>query len=633
MSAALTVWHLAGVLGFLGPVSAWVIACVGLVGVGKLVWRNRGEVGRRLGGQIDVAAPPVWVWVCVPGLAVLVAACASPPGALWGSEYGGYDALSYHLALPQAWLAEGRVWPSETNVYSFLPGYLEVAFAQVGALTFAPVDEGGLLAGGGWRVTAVHLLHGSMVVLGAWLGVRALRALRGFAGSDAIGVSGERVGAMVAGGLVAMTPWCVVVGSLAYNEMAVVVLGLAGVIAASDEGVAAVRRGVVCAVVVGAACGVKPTALFLVGPVVGAVLVSGVLVSGVPARRLGMVLGVGAVVGLVMLAPWLGRNWAVCGNPVFPFAQGVFGSGHWSGAQAAAWEAGHTVDGSIADRLRLGFWTAAGTDPETAAVERWRGVFNPQWGVLFLVTVASLAGVVFVKRTRRIGLALAGGLGVSLACWVVLTHVQSRFLIPLMVGASPAVGLAAGLLARVPVRGLAWLVGGVVVGAQGAALMGTWASQNGGMPNALLLAGTDGIRGVDVDVVEEASAVRFVNGLDRTGALVLVGEARSFYYRADADRPVIAATTWDRTFLDEAMLAEPDEPAAWVAALREVGATHVLIGFAELGRLERSGYRPAALGPDAAARLAEVLVPLRAWRETGVVVFEVPGAGSTIGVE
>lgn len=114
---------------------------------------------------------------------------------------------------------------------------------------------------------------------------------------------------------------------------------------------------------------------------------------------------------------------------------------------------------------------------------------------------------------------------------------------------------------------------------------------------------------------------------------MLVGEARSFYYRADADRPVIAATTWDRTFLDEAMLAEPDEPAAWVAALREVGATHVLIGFAELGRLERSGYRPAALGPDAAARLAEVLVPLRAWRETGVVVFEVPGAGSTIGVE
>jgi len=67
-------------------------------------------------------------------LAMLVAAC-QPPGWLWDSEAGGYDALSYHLQLPQEWRANHALWPNTHNVFSFLPSYVEAAFLHLAALS------------------------------------------------------------------------------------------------------------------------------------------------------------------------------------------------------------------------------------------------------------------------------------------------------------------------------------------------------------------------------------------------------------------------------------------------------------------------------------------------------------------
>ena len=40
-------------------------------------------------------------------------------------------------------------------------------------------------------------------------------------------------------------------------------------------------------------------------------------------------IGAGILAGIATIAPWLIRNWAACGNPVFPFASRLFGTGHW----------------------------------------------------------------------------------------------------------------------------------------------------------------------------------------------------------------------------------------------------------------------------------------------------------------
>ena len=51
---------------------------------------------------------PWSVLLALPGLALLLTAACSPPGWLWGGsgadpvgEARGYDALEYHLQLPQ----------------------------------------------------------------------------------------------------------------------------------------------------------------------------------------------------------------------------------------------------------------------------------------------------------------------------------------------------------------------------------------------------------------------------------------------------------------------------------------------------------------------------------------------------
>ncbi|QKK09963.1 MAG: hypothetical protein HND58_18615 [Planctomycetota bacterium] len=160
--------HLLGVFGLLNGVTA-IGSCV--VGIGLLLAQiarasRPGTTPARLGpGQIVIAA------LAMPAAAVLVVAALMPPGWLWGSEYGGFDALSYHLQLPQEWLASGRITPVEHNVYSYLPGYIESAFTHLGALTLAPLDRG-LVAGDGWRLLACQGLHAGLVVATAWITAR-----------------------------------------------------------------------------------------------------------------------------------------------------------------------------------------------------------------------------------------------------------------------------------------------------------------------------------------------------------------------------------------------------------------------------------------------------------------------------
>lgn len=581
-----------GTAGRLSPAVSIGLTALGLVGLIDHLRRSRPRL----------RPPPGWLWLGLPGLAVLLTAAASPPGTLWSSEYGGYDALSYHLQLPQEWLAAGHTRPVDHNAYSFLPGGLEALFTHLGHLTPGPgVPTDGLLANGGWRLLSIQYLHAGLTIAAAGAIASVTRRLAQRAG---LRRTQRRAASALAGGLVLCTPWTVVVGSLAYNEMGVLLLGAAAMAVAVRATHASVSRGTLAAVLVGVACLIKPTALVFVAPVVGLLLI-----TAVPRRRLALTLTAAAVAGAVTLSPWLVRNAVLTGNPVFPLATETLGTGHWSPGQAERFTEAHTPAGSLTDRLRLLVWTDPASDRTDPAVARFRGAANPQWLLAFPLGLAGAGLLLAAGRSHRLGAMLTLCLLTQLLAWLALTHLQSRFLIPCLLTLAPLAGLG---LARVtgPSRhpaALAWIFGSACVLMQAGGLWVVWSSQLGGAPASMLLPGPGAMTGEPYSPeIGLASPTAYINHeLPPDARVVLVGGATPLYLRTDTRY----ATVWD------------DPPAMELIEDGVPPGTYVLVNSPELARLRTSGYLHPGLTPDAIAGLVRTMRPVRVWPELGMGLY------------
>ncbi|MDX2146140.1 MAG: hypothetical protein SFZ23_01355 [Planctomycetota bacterium] len=658
-----------GMLGAWTSVSGrvlFVVAGVGLFGfLLRQAWRDQ-HLEREAGGvtRPGLASPRVpreLIIVAALPVAILLVAASSPPGWLWDSEFRGFDALSYHLQLPLDWLAQGRVWPVEFNVYSYLPGMLESAFT-LGAGLARP--EFGI---------ASQMMHAMFAIAAALAAGDAARlAIQGQAQRDAANM----VARVAACGLFIATPWVVVTGSLAYNEM-----GLAACLAAAlafslAAGIPAWRRGAVVGLLVGVACGMKATAILFVAPPVG------MLLLGVRPRREWVALvASGSAAGLLALTPWLVRNWLSSGNPVFPYLVGVFGDGHWNAEQVARYASAHHFDGSLLDRLRLMF-AADSADPAGA---RHRGLMHPQWG-LFFPLVALCMGSLLVPRIRqalrrggdelsnrregersipRIATLLTIGIALQLAAWLAFTHVQSRFLLPVATTGSVLFGVLAGAGMRAAAkraargtdakdadqppreRRLAPLVLAPIA-VQSLILLAIFTRQANldprswlGNPNAARPDGGEVFTGEAFrqelesrppaarrELEATLSPIQFVNlVLPPESRVYLVGDATPFYLT----KPVMYRTTWDAGPLELAIEAAPNAPEAWIEGLLRAGATHVLLNASELERYQRSGAsedRPSGWRdprlPEA-GKLVEWLetraTRVRAWPDLGVGLY------------
>lgn len=339
--AACLLWlaHVMGVLGALraGPLGTALAWAPVALGAALLLLPTRGvpdqapDDASRIAQRLGLGWPvwPTWL-ACVPALAIMLYACCVPPGLLWRSEAGQFDTLSYHLQLPREWLAMGRLWPVDHNAYSWLPSYVEASFLHLAALGASPATALSPRA-----IIGAQLLHAALAVLAALLVAGLARRWCEQMASDAndvpdpsriTGRAASLLAGTAAGGLLLATPWTVVVASCAYNELAVLLCFVAALWAALPTGPSAsestpVRfRALWCGFLVGVACGCKPTALFMVAPVVGLALLAGSRPRQWPALILWACLA-----GLVALAPYLARNWLACGNPVFPYAVGLLG--------------------------------------------------------------------------------------------------------------------------------------------------------------------------------------------------------------------------------------------------------------------------------------------------------------------
>ena len=577
-----------GTLGLLGFLVSVAITAIGIAGI-AFDWRTN--------PPRKISPPPGWLWLGLPGIAILALASASPPGTLWSSEYGGYDVLSYHLQLPKEWIALGNTRPAFHNVYSFLPGALEQAFAFLGWMSGAGSD--GLLASGGWRLSSAQTLHAGLTLMCALLVACLTRRLAIAAGCPA---SGARTASTIAGGLVLCTPWSIVVGSMAYNEMAMLVLGAAALLAALRRNSNPIVRGLLVGALVGAACLVKPTALLFVGAPAGILM----LRFGKLADWSRLIAGA-LVAGLVLLSPWLVRNAVMTGNPVFPLATGIFGTGHWSPQQTSTWSDAHTFVGSISDRFRLLIFADPSAQDGANAVARYRGISNTQWLLAFPAAVVAGLGLLVWKRSRAVGIGLVMCLSAQLIAWLGFTHLQSRFLIPCLIVIGPLVGIGAGIV-RTP-RRLGAGLGIALVLLQGAALWTIFAEQRRGQPNALVGAGPGLFLGDPYQPeLGRALPQAYLNHeVPADSPVLFIGGAAPLYYK----NRIIYATVWD------------SPPVFGLIEGKMPEIEYVLIDDGELFRQHTSGYLDHRITPVVLETLTSGLMLVRTWPNMGVRLYRV----------
>jgi len=516
-----------GRLGLMDLTSAW-----GLLALGLLGYRRTTPTPTSLGwSQME------WTWV-LP-LAVLGTAALVPPGWLWDTEFGGYDVLSYHLALPADWWTLGRMGPLTTNAYSGLPGGAESAFLHLHALSGGTHDVTGLAAQMLCAILVIHtasLLHHK----------NAAAAL-----------------------VFLMTPWVMVTGSMAYTE-AFVMLPACAIFLHLRESQSS-PQACCLGLLAGGIALAKPSAALLLA------LPLAILFFAAPNRRSlqSVLLSVG--IALIVSTPWLLDNTITVGSPFFPLLTGLFGYGPWTEIQSANWEAAHTGGGSLSS-----LWT------EWLA---YRSFGHWQWSVTpWLV----LVGLVVAPKSDRIKDGIAVGLG--LAAFVLLTHGQSRFLVPML----PLFALiAARPLSRLP-QGLIWVM--LLIP------MATFLGQRQGLPTAAF--GQAAVLDGRTPIPEAPpSPMAEVRSLPESAKVLGVGVADGWRFSRVARHAV-----WDTGPFDELDST----------ALLNDGWTHVLVDDTMLQVWDRSGWNlPGRSWTEVQSRLTEAGAVLL-WDYSGMSLWKLP---------
>ncbi len=563
-----------GVTGALNGPVAWVLLALGWA-LG--MWRAARLHGQPLAGErhdpvlAASIAPLLIVAVLLLALVVpLAIACFGatlPPGVLWAGENRAYDALEYHLEAPREYYDAGRIHFLPHNVYASFPQQMEMLYLLLMHLA------GGSLTG----AIPAQLLH-------ALCGVMAVLALAAWTPRG----PGRVVVAVLAGS----TPWLAYLGCLAYVELAMLFFAAvaAGLVLDQVKGEWPCnwRTALAAGLCAGLAGGTKYTALAFVAAGLGLAWLC-TMRAALPIRARRLAVYAGGM--LVAFSPWLVRNAAFTGNPVYPFGYRWLGGAAWSAEQDQQWARGHRVPAgsdSVAGRS-LAVWH------ELFAAR----MFGP---ALFLLALCGL-----VRAHDRATVFWTVWLAVIIAAWATLTHMPGRFAVPsiiplaLLAGRAvpssvtwrdlvqrgPAVRTAACRLATLML--LAVLAGGV---ANSATLNGLrreedrWWGRHG-VPLRALVGRTDLL--TQVQPLNRA--------LPADANAWLVGEARAFYLTPRVHYTVV----FNRDpWLTYAARAAPAQAVAW---LRTQSVTHVVFSWSEIERLQRSYGFPAFVTQDWVWRL------------------------------
>lgn len=445
-----------------------------------------------------------------------------------------WDGLSYHLAVPKRYLAEGRIHYIPDIHHSNFPATFEMLYLLALAL-------GGL--------SAPKLLHFS-----AFLLCLALAHLWG------VEATGDRRAGALAASILASAPVVVWEAGAAYIDLGLAMFETLALYSMWRAWRATTRKEgsqwlALSAIFAGLAAGTKITGLlcglflFSVAPLV--------LPKG---RRLKGALLFGSIF-LAVAAPWYLRSLIWTGNPVYPFAYEVFGGRNWDWFCARMYEEslkhygmGRGLKALLllpwnltmhSDRFGDGSFLILTPGPLFLALLPW-AIFRAIWG-------------------PKAGPFLRGALtylSLRVLVWFWLSQ-QSRFLIPLLpLGAVAAsVGVVASFrrgILKVAVEGLAVAVL-IVHGALflTSSLPAIYAEREEYLAKA-------------VDIYP---AQRWANlSLPEGAKILLIGETRGFYL----DRRYMWGDEGHHTLLRYSRMRSAGE---LLSMLRTLGITHIMVNL------------------------------------------------------
>lgn len=509
-----------------------------------------------------------WLWlVAAPFFAMWVLVCVVPPGFLWAEEGWGYDVLEYHLELPKEYFQAGRIMYVPHNVYANFPSNIEMLSL------ICMVLRGNFIAGAA-SAKILNAGFAALFVAAAWLAGRETSPRAGI------------VAGVVAAGLGYITYFA----GIAFVENGMLFLGMmsvAAILRAQRDGAnpREATRWMLAAGLLGGLCaGCKYTAVALV--VIPAFVL---IVLGRPARRPGvmretLVFAMGAA---ATFAPWLIKNVAMTGNPVFPLMNTVFHASPpgWGQAETAHFNECHSP--TPEDR------------PLTARLARlWERVPADHFGRYGPLIFILAAGAVLARRPSRSSVALLLMLIVQVAIWLFATHLYARFAVPIVI---PLIALAGRVIDARTSSAWRWTISVAIVA--GTAL--NFANIACVYHDHFYINGTR---------VEPAGAASFFtdglgmgheylaivnHDLPPNAKILLVGDAKAFYFL----RPVDYCVVFNRNpFVEEVRhAASPGEIVAW---LQSHGYTQVLVNWAEIKRLRNSTYGfPPEITPELFERL------------------------------
>jgi hypothetical protein len=497
-----------------------------------------------------------WLWLGVVPFAILAALAATmPPGTIWPEEGSGYDVLEYHLGAPRDYLEAGRISYLPNNIYANQPLNVEMLYL------LAMILHGDAVLAA-FTANMLNLLLGVVAVACVWLGGREY---------------GRRTG-IVAGLAAASCPFLTYLCGLAYNENGMALfasLSMAAVLRAERlTPVQRVRWLVLAGLFAGFACGCKYTAVPMI--LVPLALAAVWQKARTPSRRLVQPV-VFAAAAVAAFAPWMIKNVAATGNPLFPLARTVFRErpGIWDDDGAARWHEGHLPapeDRPLARRLaRLGSEV----------------LYSKMYGPLPILAIG-LGGcglVVRWFRRRREGSSSPACwlmLLFGIATWLAMTHLAGRFAVVLVVPCSLLTGRAWGRVVRpsAGVAGVLLLGGTIAVNASTAA--GFFS------PGGVSLFKADVFGRMELVTQGHWPGHQHVPRLNeilaRGEKVLVVGDARRFYLDHGADYCVV----FNRNPFAEAAAAL--SPASLLDWLRERQYRHVYVDWGEMHRLRTTRY-------------------------------------------
>ena len=308
-----------------------------------------------------------------------------------------YDALWYHLTLPNLWLQSGR------------PVDVVQEFPSLYPMTWELVYGTGLAMGG---IIAAKLLH--FVCLLVLAGIVAMTCRRYLPGCSPY----------VAVALLVTAPTILWEATTAYNDLAVAMFASAGCYALARFAETGHSPWLTMSgLEFGLAASTKHLGLVVLAVAAAALIWHGWR-CGTPYGRMTRNLARLGVLAFVLALPWYIRTWRGSGNPFFPELYGLFGGGpeaRWddiANQGLAAFKSRFGMGHGVASLVRLP-WDV------TVHSALFGGALGPLWLML-------IPGCLLGRGSRRVAAVIAAGTLGYLAVWASpISSYQLRFLVPI----------------------------------------------------------------------------------------------------------------------------------------------------------------------------------------------------------